>query len=214
MKYKLIALIALLFIGCNQKKTEIEDKSTVKDPVEILQPIPADTTFTIIPGVSVGETVLGNSTETLSVLGKPDFSDAAMGKAWLLWYKQIKEIPKQVKWMIYTTYKDNELKEKVISEIRINSGEYKTESGIGAGTSFEVIQKEFPKITEFAKYKNQEINKDIYIYDVPGSGIAFEFISYEGDYAKCTAVIVYPKNKTLNTDYILFLPERELKKRE
>lgn len=210
MKKSIILLLAITLVACNNKKAETET-TVVGDPIKIVKPAqPKDHSQLIVPGRSVGKIMLGNPTETLSVLEKPDFSDGAMGKAWLVWYDKTDTSSKQTKLMIYTSYKDSELKEKVIAEIRINSGEYKTESGIGAGTSFEVIQKEFPKMKEFAKYKDQRLKKDIFIYDAEGSGIAFEFLSYEGDYAKCVAVIVYPKDKKLNTDYIMNLPEREL----
>jgi hypothetical protein len=200
-----------IVFGCNNK-TENTESTIIKDPAEILKPArSADESFLIIPGASIGNMVLGNALNTLSSLGKPDFSDNAMGKGWHIWYGDNTDgNGKKTRLIIYTNYKDNEMKEKVVSEIRVNRGEFKTKNGIGAGMKFEVIQREFPQMVEFAKYRNQEIDKDVFIYDAPGVGIAFEFISYEGEYAKCTAVIVYPKDKTLNTDYILHLPERSL----
>lgn len=168
--------------------------------------------FVIVPGKQIGNTEIGLDTEKLGSLGKPDFSDAAMGKAWLVWYKNGKE--KSTKLMVYTTYKNNEMKEKVVSEIRINSDDFKTKNGIGVGSSFEIIKEAFPEISEFTKYRNQKTGKDVFIYDAPSSGIAFEFISLEGESATCNAVIVYDTSRKINTDYLLLLPERETKEGE
>jgi len=111
--------------------------------------------------------------------------------------------------MVYTTYKDSEMKEKVVSEIRINSNNFKTKDGIGVGSSFEAVHNKFPEIKEFSKYRNQRSGNDVFIYDANNTGIAFEFVSSGKGVAKCIAVIVYNRKKTLNTDYLLFLPERE-----
>lgn len=210
MNYRLILPIAILLASCNEKKPE--PTKPLQDPVEITQtPPPQDDTYLIVPGTSVGGTMIGSPVETLSKFGKPDFSDSAMGKAWLVWYGDDKnEKTRDSRLMVYTTYKNDELKEKVISEVRVTSGELKTKTGNGSGKNFEDIKKEFPELAEVAKYHNHRTNKDIYIYDAPSSGIAFEFVSYEGDYAKCVAVVVYDKSKKLTTDYIMNLPERVL----
>ncbi|RZK58182.1 MAG: hypothetical protein EOO91_08780 [Pedobacter sp.] len=48
----------------------------------------ADAKFLIVPGKSIGKFYLGqNVIELDSILGKPDLSDAAMGKAWSIWYR-------------------------------------------------------------------------------------------------------------------------------
>lgn len=188
----------------------------VMTPVQTIDTLLNDPTkadkdnFLIVPGDKIGSTSIGLDTEKLGSLGKPDFSDAAMGKAWLVWYdKKNASNQKQIKLMVYTTYKDSEMKEKVVSEIRVTSSQFKLKNGIGIGTSFETIKKEFPEIKEFTKYRNQRTGKEVFIYDAPSSGIAFEFISYEGESAQCIAIVIYDKRKTLNTDYLLLLPERE-----
>ncbi len=144
MKKLLFISIALCLLSCKDKK------NIVNAPVQTIDTLLNGTTkvhnekLLIIPGEKIGTTSIGTNTESLTTLGKPDFSDAAMGKAWLIWYG--KNTPKQTKLMIYTTYKDTEMKEKVVSEIRINSSDFKTKDDIGVGSSFETVHKKFPEI--------------------------------------------------------------------
>lgn len=191
-------LIATALFSCSDKKQEIKPSETipVKDTVAVEK---APDKTEIIPGQTIGHISLEQNASVLdSILGKPDFSDAAMGKAWTSWYS--KEEPKN-ELNIYTTYKDSEMKEKVVRQIRITSPKFETAEGISTGKTVEEIQKIYPDLKLVATYKSSG-NQEIKIYDVVKSGIAFET-----ENNKCIAIIIHTKDKNVTEEYITFHPD-------
>ncbi|WDO11987.1 hypothetical protein MH928_11680 [Flavobacterium sp. WW92] len=200
MKKIALALIGISLLSCSDKKASaVETEKTSDSIVKYVPPEIIDRKQLIIPGKSIGLTQLGQNAETLSSLEKPDFSDAAMGKAWATWYSkdgQKKELN------IYTTYKNSEMKEKVIRQIRITSPEFKTSEGIAIGKSLNDIQKGFPKVKIVGEYNAN--GKAVQLYDDADSGIAFEI---ENDL--CIGIIIHEMGKKVTEEYITLHPDME-----
>lgn len=200
MKKIALALIGISLLSCSDKKASaVETEKTSDSIVKYVPPEIIDRQQLIIQGKSIGLTQLAQNAETLSSLGKPDFSDAAMGKAWATWYSkdgQKKELN------IYTTYKDSEMKEKVIRQIRITSPEFKTSEGIAIGKLLTDIQKSYPEIKLVGKYNAD--GKSIQLYDAMDSGIAFEI---END--SCIGIIIHETGKKVTEEYITLHPDME-----
>lgn len=200
MKKIALALIGISLLSCSDKKASaVETEKTSDSIVKYVPPEITDRKQLIIPGKSIGLTQLGQNAETLSSLGKPDFSDAAMGKAWATWYSkdgQKKELN------IYTIYKDSEMKEKVIRQIRITSPEFKTSDKIATGKSLNDIQKSFPKVKLVGEYNPN--GKTVQLYDDADSGIAFEI---ENDL--CIGIIIHEMGKKVTEEYITLHPDME-----
>jgi len=213
MKNYIILSAAICLIACTEKKSEpikaqnevIADSITKSDTItKTLLPKQTDSKLLIVPGTSIGLTALGQNAESLAVLGQPDLSDAAMGKAWMSWYsKKTDDKGFKSELMICTGYKDSEMKEKVIKEIRINSPDFKTGNGNGSGQTLETIQHEFPNLKLVSAYNNTALKTEVQIYDEVNDGIAFEIQQH----GKCIAVIVHPKQKPLSNEYIVLHPE-------
>lgn len=202
MKNYIALSIAICLAACTDKKVtsvKSENEAASDTITTLITPKKTDIKLLIVPGTSIGLTVLGANTESLAVLGQPDLSDAAMGKAWMSWYsKKMDAKGSRSELMIATGYRDSEMKEKVIMEIRINSADFKTQMGNGTGQSLEMIQKEFPNLKAGLKYTNKDLKSEVQIYDAVADGIAFE----ADRNGKCIAVVVHPKLKEVNNEYL------------
>ncbi len=203
MKY--LTLFALLLFSCNRSKET--DKVVVRDSItEKKAPIPEiPSGYLIEPGVRIGHIELNSDAEKLdSLLGKPDFSDAAMGKAWVSWYGKNTDGGKQQELNVYTTYENNELMKKVVRLVRVTSSQFQTSHGLRTGDSFEKIQKAFPDIVHLGDY-NASTPEPVLMYDEVQSGIAFEF---QND--TCIAITIHPKGRKVTDDYITLHPDMKL----
>lgn len=203
MKKIVLLLIGICLASCSDKKTnpETQNDAVSSDTIKYVPPIVANNAFEIIPGERIGLTKLEENVETLSKLGKPDFSDAAMGKSWATWISKDDE---KNELNIYSTYKDSEMKEKVVRQIRITSSKFQTSDGIATGKSLQDIQKAFPDIKLVAKYTDENTKNLVEIYDSEADGIAFEFTQN-----KCIAIIVHTKGKKVIEEYITLHPDME-----
>jgi len=203
MKKIAFLLIGICLASCSDKKTivETESKAVSTDTIKYFPPKVTDNAFEIIPGERIGLTKLKENVETLSELGKPDFSDSAMGKSWATWISKDDE---KNELNIYSTYKNSEMKEKVVRQIRITSPKFQTPSEISTGKSLQEAQKAFQDIKLVAKYTDQKAKNRVEIYDSQVNGIAFEFIQNE-----CAAIIVHTKGKKVIEEYIMLHPNLE-----
>ena len=203
MKKFALLLIGICLASCSDKKTtlETENDAVSTDTIKYVPPKVTDNAYEIIPGERIGLTKLEENTETLSELGKPDFSDSAMGKSWATWVSKDDE---KNELNIYSTYKDSEMKEKVVRQIRITSSKFKTPNEISTGKSLQEIQKAFSDIKLVAKYTDEKTKNGVEIYDSETNGIAFEFTQNE-----CAAIIVHTKDKKVIEEYITLHPNME-----
>lgn len=163
----------------------------------------------ILPGKRIGKTPLRmNAQQIETILGSPDKSDAAMGKAWLTWYGAKRdEHNNRTELNIYTTYSDNTMREKTVQQIRVTSSFFKTKEGVGVYNSLEEIKKSFPDLKQVARYRND--GRMIHIYDDIEKGISFD-VAEAGDQLICTGITVHLPGKPVVHTYIFLYPHTEL----
>ena len=162
----------------------------------------------IIAGKSIGKVTLGTEASALeNLLGKPDLSDAAMGKAWLTWKGKRDSHNNLPELNIYITYRDTSMREKIVRQIRTTSPDFSTGNGLSVYSSFDKLRKEFPGIKKVAGY--QEDGREILMFDDRDKGIAFEF-AIAGRELICTGIIVHEKGKGVNDIYITLHPEMKI----
>lgn len=215
MKYLFFCIVVSLS-ACNQQPTKT---NASKDPVSVNSnevPANTDTIITaepasnklIVEGRSVGNVEIGMDDSKLEVFGKPDMSDAAMGKAWLTWYgKKPDEHNNKTQLNVYTTYKDTSMRSKTVQQIRTTSSFFETANGLHVYSAFNEIQEKFPKLKKAATYTDE--GRDIVLYDAQPQGIAFE-IAMTNDQQICTGIIVHKPGVKVTQVYLSLHPEMHI----
>lgn len=160
---------------------------------------------TIVPGKQIGKIVLGMPADSLQpMLGKPDRSDAAMGKAWLSWYNAKRdEHNNRISLDVFTAYADNTMQKKNVQQVRTTSTEYSTSTGLKVYNDLATIQQKHPGIAAGGKYKELNSDRVFTLYDDLSNGIAFEIV--EANQQKiCIGIIVhYPGKKIIEISPLL-----------
>lgn len=206
MKKLLLFGIALVLFSCKEDKPPVYD-SDVEIPVDSIPKAQPKVNLEIIPGKSIGNIVLEEIVDSLSFLGQPDLSDAAMGKAWLTWYStNSKLVNGKSELNIYTAYKNNEMEEKAVRQIRVTSPDFKTAEGLSTGKSFEDISNTLAALDFLGSFRKPGSDNTVELYDATNSGIAFE-IENTGSEKKCIAIIVHTPGKKVTEAYITFHPD-------
>jgi len=193
--------------ACQSSKTNDTNKG---DSIASIESGPGkiiDERYLIVPGRSVGDISLGENIENVGKkLGKPDAGDAAMGKAWGIWYSKDSAQNGRNEIAIYSSYKDTTLTTKNVKQIRITSKQFKTQDGFGTERSVEDTRTKFPGIIQIATYIN-EVKDSVMVYDSKTEGIGFEFVK-----GKSISLTVHPINVPVNGTYLTLHPEWKLVK--
>ena len=200
MKKIVLIIICASIMSCQGKKDA--DETSENAAVNSLAVAKINTRLLIIPGKSIGNIELEATADNLSnTLGKPDLTDAAMGKAWLTWFSKVSDTVTGNELNVYTEYKNNELREKVVRQIRVTSAEFQTKEHIRTGLSLEDISKFFPTVQLVGRY---DVNTPypVAVYDAVAEGIAFET-----EENKCTGIIIHRKGQPVSKEYITFHPD-------
>lgn len=190
-------------VACNNKTPPTDQKKdTVERSAGVSMPGKENSQAEnnrIVAGERLGKIKIGITGEELAnILGVPDESDAAMGKAWLT-YKG-KTQPETELW-VFTTYSDTSMRYKTVQFVRTNSDYFKTEENIGVGSTYDDVSKAYPQLKKTAR--RTEGKNEIMIYD-NGNGIAFETTAGAG--MKCVAALVYEKGRNLFNIYLTKQP--------
>lgn len=197
-------ILALLLFFCNQKlnkDTEVDttDSISVAATDTLKRVETTDLKMEVVPGEKAGAITIGQSAESLRTLGPPTTQDSAMGKSWATWVaKDGTELD------IFTTYKDDTMKEKVVKLIRATSPDFRTNEGTGPGQTADSIKAKHPSLKRVATYKNSK-GYPIQVWDDKAAGVAFET-----DVNRCVGVIVHEKGADVATYYITFRPEMKV----
>lgn len=89
---KWLMILFIVFTSCNNRAGTTGSNDTairkITADTNKVKNGPVNSDSLIIPGESIGKVVLGENVASLQVLGEPDLSDAAMGKAWLTLERQ------------------------------------------------------------------------------------------------------------------------------
>jgi hypothetical protein len=215
MKYAFIFCCVLIACKNNTQSTSTQTDTTKLQSVNNDAGIVSnnakivDTTELIVPGEGIGKVKLGEDVTLLNVLGSPDSSDAAMGKAWLTWMGKRDEHNNIPQLNVYTTYADNNMQEKTVQQIRTTSSRFFTADSVHVYSSLETIRQSFPLLQTVASYN--EDGKAILIYDAIKKGIAFE-IAKAGNQEICTGIIVHKKGQNVVQIYMMVHPDMKRKK--
>lgn len=159
----------------------------------------------VVPGKSIGNVELGMNDSILEAqFGKPDRSDAAMGKAWLTWYgKKPDEHNNKTQLNIYTTYKDTGMREKTVQQVRTTSSFFKTADDLHVYSSLEDIRSKFSQLKKAATYTEE--GRKMTVYDDQRQGIAFETVTANGQNI-CTGIIIHTPGGKVTQVYLSLHP--------
>ena len=160
----------------------------------------------LLAGRNIGKVFIGMDASKLEkILGKPDMSDAAMGKAWITWYsKNRDEHNNKNELNVYSAYADNDMRLRTVQEIRTTSSFFVTPDDIHVYCALPVIQKKYV-VHKAAQYKSND-GRTIIIYDAKQQGIAFEIVSAANQNI-CVGIIIHEKGKDVNDIYLTLHPD-------
>ncbi|MDO3643559.1 hypothetical protein [Mucilaginibacter sp. L3T2-6] len=148
----------------------------------------------IIPGKSIGKITIGGNADSLSaILGKPDFSDAAMGSALMTWYAN--HDSSSYKTSVFAHHNFGSTDEKIarIRKILTTSPDFKTADGLNTGLNLAEYQKHY-QLSPVSTYKAK--GKKVKVYEAKGKGIAFEVDSLTG---KGVGIVIHQPKDSLAT---------------
>jgi len=173
--YLLISLYVLTLFACKHKSRQSvsdaiksESKAHTDNGKAAVAAVPADRL--IIAGKSMGQTILNEArSQVLALLGKPDFSDAAMGKSVAIWYTDHNKKGYATN-IYFTTDMGNDDTARV-KVIRITSPSFKTNNHLYAGVLITEAQKLY-KLQKVGTFKLNGSNRTL--YDDTAAGIALE----------------------------------------
>lgn len=203
MKSIKFALLGLSMSVAACQSTSKTDHNT--DSLSNLASAPAqnvDERFLVVAGRSVGEIALGEDMEEVGrKLGRPNAGDAAMGKAWGIWYSNDSTAKHRNEIAVYSSYRDTSMRVKDVKQIRITSNKFKTKDGLTTGSTLEDAKLKFPTIEKLSAYLNED--KDtVTVYDAKKDGIGFEFLK-----GKSISLTVHQVNIPVNATYLTLHPE-------
>jgi hypothetical protein len=202
-KFVLLGLGISLAACQSSNKT---DEPTTDSVTQVSTPAQvADERFLVVAGHCVGEISLGEDMEQVGKkLGKADAGDAAMGKAWGIWYSNDSTAKHRNEIAVYSSYRDTSMRIKDVKQIRVTSNKFKTKDGLATGNTLEATRLKFPEIEKLSAYLNE--NKDtVTVYDAKKDGIGFEFLK-----GKSISLTVHQVNIPVNATYLTLHPEWKL----
>ncbi|MCX2493127.1 hypothetical protein OQX63_06560 [Pedobacter sp. PF22-3] len=204
VKFALLGL-SIGLAACQSANKNDEHKTDSVSNLKTTKIQDVDGRFLIVAGKSIGEISLGeNMEQVVEKLGRPDAGDAAMGKAWGIWYGGDSTAKQRDEIAIYSSYRDTSMRVKDVKQIRITSNEFKTQDGLTTGATLEDIKLKFPDIKKLSSYLNEK-NDTVAVYDAKKEGIGFEFLK-----GKSTSLSVHQVNTAVNNTYLTLHPEWKL----
>lgn len=200
MKYKIIrfqhylAIVfgSLILGSCNGGVDHARNASAAMEQPQAASP----EELSLVPGTSVGTFKLDDPDSLIrKQLGRPDHSDAAMGKAVLMWYTDSAHAHPL---SIFTARDMGNDETARIQQIRVTSPAFKTTESIHVGTPLAEIQDHY----EVKRVETYEKENETYSVYRSLRGIAFEI----GPDDSCIAIIIHHAD----TDVATYLPLRPL----
>ncbi|MGK6350744.1 hypothetical protein [Parapedobacter sp. DT-150] len=194
-QYLIPLAIGCALAACNGQRSTSNQPQT--DTVATDVPSPTADSLVLIPGEAAGFISLGDADSVvLEAFGKPDFSDAAMGKAVLMWHTpaDTTEYPLSV----FTSRDMGNDETAHIKQIRITSPHFQTSQSIHVGSTLREISDTYSQSLHIVEmYKDGGEAYSVYDTD---KGIAFEIDADN----QCVAIVIHEKDATIPT----YLPLR------
>lgn len=160
-----------------------------------------DTASLIVAGKALGAFRLKQDMQTVTtILGEPDAGDAAMGKAWGIWYEKDPSGGQKSEIAIYSSYKDSTMMAKDVKQIRTTVRRFKTTEGLGIGSTLSDFMRAYPDLKLQARYSGGS-SDTISLYDSESRGIAVEFVT-----DTCRAINVHPAGTRVTESYFTYDP--------
>ncbi|MDQ7949812.1 MAG: hypothetical protein REI78_09550 [Pedobacter sp.] len=185
-----------ILVSCNNSS------KTIQLNADSLATADVEEKLLIVPGKSIGRYFLGQDVQQVdSIKGKPDAGDAAMGKAWAIWYGKNTTNGKRNELAIYSSYKDSTMASKAVKQIRVISSKFETNDGLNNGNTLSNFQVKYPDFKQIAVYYDSVLGDTIKVYDSQSNGIAVEFLR---DISR--AITVHAKGEALNESYYTLKP--------
>lgn len=151
----------------------------------------------IKPGRSAGNIYLGEDMRAVAdTLGKPDAGDAAMGKAWGIWYDKDSTGGTRNEIAIYSAYADSTMTGKDVKQIRVTDGKFKTKEGLGTGSNLSSFKAAYPDLELRSDYLNTSSGDTLRVYDSKSKGLSAEVIR-----DICSAVTIHSPGTYANETY-------------
>lgn len=202
-------LLAFVFLSCQDQEqrahpVQQNSDSNVVQQNKIRLP---DNPSLIVPGERLGKVKLNEDVSSLQVLGPPDLSNAAMGKAWLTWKGKRDEHNNATELNIYTTYADSTMRHKTVQQVRTTSSYFSTAKDVHVYSSLQEVQNEFPLVRKVASYNDD--GRHMLVFDERAKGIAFE-LARAGEEQIVTGIIIHEKGKAVTNIYISLHPNMHL----
>jgi hypothetical protein len=201
--YTIVALLMIFITSCHStegnKNTAQHSDSTAASQQQASNVLDSNnkrTATLITPGHSIGDIAINvDASQVYQKYGKPDASDAAMGKATSAW----KLAPDTSKYAIaiYTVRDMGNDTTALIKRIRVTSPDYKTKEGLGTSSLLKDLQVAF-KLKKENGYKKDQVPVQVY---ADPSGIAFEIDQQQ----RCIGIVVYEKGKLHPETYFGFV---------
>jgi hypothetical protein len=192
-KYLLIPAVIVSLFSCNHIPFVSSAHKSLADSLHA-----ADTNLRVIgterlivPGKRIGNIYInGNADSLVTLLGKPDFTDAAMGAQLMKW--DVIYNKKKYKTNVYSHRGMGGADRTVsqIREIRTTSPWYKTADYAGAGSELKDIKKLYK-----LKIHPLTAGSKTSLYDARSQGIAFEIDST----GRCSAILIHAPNDSTST---------------
>ncbi len=207
-------LVALVLLSCNQNrntKNTLDFKNSIKvetatnsyNALNTNNAARTKSDLLIAAGKSIGGTNLLDDSSTLKKFGEASFSDAAMGKAWVVWTgKGLDVTGNETTLAIYTTYNGSDMTKKVVKKIRVTSLAFKTPEGAHTGMSITEIAKLYPNLQLDTKWKKRDSHLKTNFYIVKDAGLGFEFQTINNNQI-CVAIVVAAADEISNVNYLI-----------
>lgn len=187
-----IVIIGLILTTCGRQSDT--SRHTQIDDTTATQHMVTPDSLAIIPGKSVGTFKLGDSDSLVQQqLGQPDYGDAGMGKAVLLWYT---DATTKYPLSIFTSRDMGNDETARIQQIRVTSPTFKTSQSLGVGSTLAEISNQY-QVTPVETYEKNGETYSVYESD---AGIAFEL----GPDDRCVAIVIHAADADIPT----YLPLR------
>ncbi|MGV3764441.1 hypothetical protein [Parapedobacter sp.] len=188
-----VALMGFMLTACGGRgdagRTAGADSSITEIPHAA-----APESTALVPGTSAGTFKLGDADSVVHrQLGRPDHSDAAMGKAVQIWYTDTAE---QYPLSLFTARDMGNDETARIQQIRVTSPTFETADSIHVGSALAEIRDTY-QLTATETY--QQADETYTVYDAE-EGIAFEV----GPDDRCVAIIIHPRGAGMSS----YLPLR------